>query len=72
MGYISETKAFLIPLCIKLPQINGYVKYFNDNTCMNLLVYEKELLKNTMKYGIRLVIHYKKNLIVCQYKIINS
>ena len=39
---------------------------------MNLLVHEKELLKNTMKYGIRLVIHYKKNLIVCQYKIINS
>ena len=25
--------------------MNGYVKYFNDNKCMKLLVYHKELLK---------------------------
>ena len=25
--------------------MNGYVKYFNDNKCMNLLVHDKELLK---------------------------
>ena len=29
--------------------MNGYVKYFNDNTCMNLLVHDKELLK---KYNV--------------------
>ena len=26
-------------------QMNGYVKYFNDNKCMNLLIYDKVLLK---------------------------
>ena len=30
-GYISKTNAFIIPLYIKIPQINVYVKYFNDN-----------------------------------------
>ena len=38
IGYISETNAFPIPLCIKLPQMNGYIKCFNDNRCINLLV----------------------------------
>ena len=36
----------------------GYVKYFvSNNKCMNLLVHDEELLKNTMKYGVRLVIY---------------
>ena len=26
--------------------MNGYVKYFNGNKCVNLLVLDKELLKN--------------------------
>ena len=43
--YIHENHAFPVPLSIKLPQMNGYVKYFNDNKCMNLLVHDKELLK---------------------------
>ena len=56
MFYLSETNAFPIPLCIKHPQVNGYVKYFDSNNkCINLLVHDKELLKNTTKYGIRLV-----------------
>ena len=34
--YINNGNAFLIPLCIKLPQLNGYTKYFdNDNKCTN-------------------------------------
>ena len=37
--------------------MNLYVKYFNVNKCINLLVHDKELLKNTIKYGIRLVIY---------------
>ena len=56
-GYISETNAFLIPLCLKLSQINGCVRYFNDNKFMNLLVHDKELLKNTMQY-VRIIIMY--------------
>ena len=56
IGYINDTDAFPVPLCIKGPQLNGYVKYFNDNKCMNLLVHDAELLKNRMKRGRRLVI----------------
>ena len=43
--YKSEANAFPIPLYIKLPQVKGYVTYFKDNKCMNLLVHDKELLK---------------------------
>ena len=47
---------------MKLPQINQYVKYIdnnnnNNNKCINTLIDDKELLKNTMKYVIRLVIY---------------
>ena len=42
---INETDAFTVPLCITLRQMNGYVKYFIDNKCLNLLVYDTELLK---------------------------
>ena len=46
IGYIHEGNVFPILLCIKLPQMNGYVKYFDrNNKCINLLVYDKELLK---------------------------
>ena len=42
--YIS--KDGIIPLCIKLPQINAFVKYFDKNTnCMNLLVPDEGLLR---------------------------
>ena len=43
IGYGSN--AGIIPLCIRLPQMNGYVKYFKDANYMNLLVHDKELLK---------------------------
>ena len=46
IAYISETNAFPIPLCTKLPQMNGYVKYSDSNKkYMNFLVEDKELLK---------------------------
>ena len=46
IGYINETDTFPVPLCIKLPQMNGYIKYFDSNKkYMNLLVHYKELLK---------------------------
>ena len=31
-----------------LPQMNGYVKYFNENKCMNLLVHHKEKSASTV------------------------
>ena len=45
IGYINETDAFSVPLYIKLPRMNGYAKYFNDNKFINLLVHDKELRK---------------------------
>ena len=53
IGYITN---YIKPLCTKRPQINGYVKYFTDKKCMNFLVHDKKFPKNTMQYGIRLVI----------------
>ena len=44
--YIHEGNAFPIPLCIKLPQMNGYIKYFDSiNKCINLSFHNKELRK---------------------------
>ena len=41
--------------------MNRYVKYFDSNNKrFNLLVHDKELLKNAMQYGVRLVIYQKK------------
>ena len=54
-GYI--TSEGIKSLCIKIPQVNGYVKYFDgNNKYMNLLVYDKKLLDKYNEYGIRLVI----------------
>ena len=42
IGYIING---IKPLCINLPQMNEYAKYFDKkNKYMNLLVYDKELL----------------------------
>ena len=73
IGYISETSALPIPLCIKLPQMNGYVKYFDSkNKYMNLLVHNKELLKkyNAIWYKISNLL--KKSLIVNHCIMINT
>ena len=50
-------------LSIKLPQLTRYSKHFNaDNRKINFSVTNKKLLKDTMKYGIRLKAYLKKNL----------
>ena len=60
------------PLNINLPQLTGYVKYFdNGDNLMTFLVADKELLKNTMKYGIRLKACSEKNLVKNLCKTIN-
>ena len=43
IGYITN---YANPLSIKLPQMNGYAKYFDrKNKYINLLLHDKELLK---------------------------
>ena len=45
VGY-RHTDGILSPLNIKLPQLNGYAKHFNDeNKVINFLVVDKKLLK---------------------------
>ena len=36
---------------IKLPQMVGYAKYFDENETMCFKVIDKQLLKNTIKYA---------------------
>ena len=55
IGYRYKGNAFPSPLCVKLPQMNGYAKYFDENNkYINHLVNDKEILKNIQKYGIKL------------------
>ena len=39
------------PLCIKLPQMTGYVKHFDSNKTMPFKVIDNKLLKSKTKYG---------------------
>ena len=44
-GCRHKGNAFPSPLCVKLPQMNAYAKYFNkNNKYINLLVNDKEIL----------------------------
>ena len=46
IGYRHKGSAFPSPLCVKLPQMNAYGKYFDkNNKYINLLVNDKEILK---------------------------
>ena len=46
IGYWHKGNAFPSPLCVKLPQINTYTRYFDkNNKCINLLVNDKEIFK---------------------------
>ena len=63
IGYRHKDGTFS-PLNIKLPQLTGYTKQFgNADERINFLVTDKELLKNTIKYRIKLKSYLKKNLI---------
>ena len=39
------------PLCIRLPQMTGYARKFNENATLSFIVKVKKLLKNIVKYG---------------------
>ena len=46
IGYRHKGNAFPSWLCVKLPQVNAYAKYFDENNkYINLLVNDKEILK---------------------------
>ena len=50
IGYRHEGNAFPSPLCIKLPQMNAYAKYFDKNSkYMNHLVKVEKILKKYLK-----------------------
>ena len=38
------------PLWIKLPQMTGYVRKFDDNSTMSFKINNKQMPKNTTKY----------------------
>ena len=64
-GYVHKAYAFAAPLCIKVPQMNAYAKYFNENSkYMDLLGNDKKLLEKYNK--IKLKVYLKRNLIVNQ------
>ena len=45
IGYIHKGNAFPSPLNIKLQQLTGYTKKFDNNKYVNLLVNDKKLFK---------------------------
>ena len=43
IGYSDNNE--IKPICIRLPQMIGYAKYFDDNKTMSFKVTDKQLLK---------------------------
>ena len=39
------------PICIKLPQMIGYVKHFDSNKTMSFKVIDNKLLKSILEHG---------------------
>ena len=71
--YINEADAFPVLLCIKVPQMNVYVKYFDSNNkYMNLLVHDGELLKKCNEIWNKIKDLLKKGLIVNRCMIITT
>ena len=50
-GYLNND--VIKPLCVILPQMNGYIKYFDDGgkKICRLLRMIKKFMRNMMKYG---------------------
>ena len=47
--FLGYTDDVIRPLCIKLPQMIGYLKHFDSNTTMSLKVNDNRLLKKYTK-----------------------
>ena len=49
-GYLNND--VIQPLCVSLPQMSGYIKYFNNGgKIYHLLQMIKKFMRNMMKYG---------------------
>ena len=63
----------VVPLCIKLRQINGCVKYFDySNKYINFLVHDKKLSAKYNEIRHKISILLKKNLIMSQCIMVNT
>ena len=63
IGYRHEGDAFPSLLCIKLPQMNAYAKYFDINSkYMNHLVKDEKILKKYLKIWSKIKRLIKKGL----------
>ena len=51
MLYWVQYNDIIRPLCIRLPQMTGYARKFNENTTLSFIVKNKQLLKVILKYG---------------------
>ena len=70
-GYKSNED--IIPLCIKLPQLSGYAKYFGDNNkCMIFLIHNEKLLKTYNVIWVKVSYLIKTSLTVSESIIINT
>ena len=49
IGYNDNDNDIIRPLCIRLPQMTGYARKFDENATMSLIVKDKQLLKNYTK-----------------------
>ena len=49
IGYNENDNDVIRPLCIRLPQMTGYARKFDENATMSLIVKDKQLLKNYTK-----------------------
>ena len=56
-------------LCIMLPKMSTYTRNFDETRYMFFFIKDNELLENIMKFGIKSVRLFKKNLIVSLYTI---
>ena len=71
--YIYEGNALPSPLCIKLLQMKAYDKYFDkNNKSMNILVYDKKILKKYNDTQDKTKTFFGKKLIVNQNIMINT
>ena len=73
IGYRNKGNAFESPLYKKLPEMNGYVKYFDkNNKCINLLVNDKETLKKYLEIWDKIKGLFKNDLFNSKTGLFNS
>ena len=53
IGY-NDNDDIIRPLCIRLPQMTGYARKFDENATMSFIVKNKQLLEKLLKYGKKL------------------